>query len=388
MNRRLLALVSSFALIGAAGCTLNTPAEKPEETNSPSTNANGRTGKGDDDIIGSGGDTDPTTSGNKTRSEPSSKLTYKGPFVVGDGSGERGDAQCFSSLAATKPPTTGRKSFKIELQAGVMELQVKAVKLCGNSGSYEGGVLLLKDGATIAKSQFEFGDSPDLVTDSSVSFAATDEEKGFEPGEYDVVLAAPDTSYDEDIMGQFNDYGVGTLEIGVIGGTAKIMKVGEPSTAPRAEVDWAEAFSVGDNKFESATQDEACRSSLKAGPATAGEKRFTVEISDGVADLAIRLDKTCGGTGNYQAEVRVYEGDNLLLAKNTIEYTSDYKVISHVFHVNAGNAGRKLAAGKYTFEIAAEKSTFDIDTRGAYNDIAASGVKAWVVGEGATIKKL
>lgn len=383
MKRCILALASSFVVI--SGCSLANLEEDTSETESQTKKA-GREAGGEDDVVSRQSETDPTTS--KTKGEPSTKLTYKGPFVIGDGTSERGDAQCFSSLAIEKPPTSGHKTFKIELQAGVMELQVKAVKLCGNDGSYAGGVLLLKDGATIAKSNFDFAKSPELVTDSSVSFTPTDEEKGFEAGEYDIVLAAADTSYDEDIVGRFNDYGVGTLEVGVIGTSGKIMKVGEPSTAPRAEVDWAEAFSVGDNKFESASQDEACRTSLKAGPATSGVKRFTVEISDGVSDLAIRLDKTCGGTGDYQTEVRVYEGDSLLLAKNTIEYTSDYKVISHVFHVNSGNAGRKLAAGKYTFEVAAEKNTYDIDTRGAFNDVSASGIKAWVVGEGATIKKL
>lgn len=381
MNRCILALVSSFVVVGVTGCSIDVP----EEESDPDSQATKRAGTAseEEDIKSGRSATDPSS---KTKSEPSAKLTYKGPFVIGDGTGETGDAQCFKALSIDKPPTTGHKTFKIELQAGVTELQVSAVKLCGGTDSDAGSVLLLKDGATIAKSKLDFGASPDIVTDASVSFGAKDEAKGFEAGEYEIVLAAKE-AYNSGVAGAFDDFGVGTLEVSAIGGTGKIMKVGEPSTAPRAEVGWAEAFSVGDNKLE-VTEDEACRSSLKAGPATSREKRFVVEIGDGVTDLVFRLDKACGGTGVYSSDVRVYEGDDLLLAKNRVAYGYDYAVITSAFHVNAGNAGRKLAAGKYTFEIAAGKNDFDVAKAGADNDVSVAGVTAWVIGEGATIKKL
>lgn len=376
--KNVVSVLASALVFGLAGCSLYSAQEDRK------TSENEQTVPADDVETTRGG----ASSGHGGSSGaavgvPSTSVSFQGPFVIGDGTGSAGDTKCQSSLGAKTPPATGALELAVQLSGKVTQLQVKAGKLCGGDNIYGGQIALMKGGATIAKKDLAFADSEDIVRDSTVTFTAEDDEAGFEPGDYTIAVLSDDSSYATS-AGAYNEIAVGSIEIGVIG-SGKVAKVGAGPALTRSEVEWNEAFSVGDNAwqtyYEKETDELACRSSLGAGAATSNTKRFSIEIAGDVTDLAFELEKTCGGNNIYQAELRVYEGDNLLLVKSPVDYDDEPNVISSVMHVNARNAGRELTPGVYTLEVAAEAAG------GGFDDVAVSGVRAWVIGKNASVEK-
>lgn len=354
-------IITSALLVGLVGCGFYTSKDDGPSNGSSEQEETAPAGE-------RGSKSNGSSSGTVVKGEPTTSLSYKGPFIVGDGTNEqKGDAQCQSSLGVKTAPSSNELAFPIEIQGTVTALSVKVAKLCGGEVLETGYLLLQKDGITIKKEELDFGDSADVVRDNTVTFEA-DDETSFEPGSYAVVLSAESYSYGAE-KGRFNDIAAASLDIGVLG-SGKLVKVGEPNTGPRAEVHWDDTFSVG------APADSACQSNLGAAPATSLTKRFQIEIDGDVTDLAFEIEKTCGGEALAEPEVRIYEGDTTLIVKAEAGSSRD-EVISTVVHANAGSSGRPIKPGLYTLEFASHGK----------DDASVSGINAWVIGTNATIKK-